>query len=366
MWREIRQRSTLRSWPDDAGQHAHIVWGCIESSSSTSGTVSTAVGSGRALDPSPEENVCLVGGEDVTFVSSDGSQSGDDNSNAEWLQLTQDIKVEMSAAAPSGYPTFSAEAPGTEDLQLQAGTCMQDYPAAPVQVGPKRPSFGTHPEFGPPPPRFAMQQAPNGWCVEEEDTTPGQPVAKYSVVQGAQLQLRMPASPSWGGAAPRPLPQMASLADAVTAPSRATHSRGAPPQSFEAVSSGMETPAITSSARKERPRPPKSKRQQGRVLAERIFSSQDGTVEEQESAERQFLEETLGDELLSSYAMKVLKCLRSEALQRDDASSRSEAMQRWINGDDASLIQAHNNRRLEGSLQLPSSPWPSFPPNASV
>jgi len=124
----------------------------------------------------------------------------------------------------------------------------------------------------------------------------------------------------------------------------------------DAAHSTTEIPAIESTAtvstKKERPRPPKSKRQQGRLLAERIFKAQEGSTYEQECAERQFLEETEGDELLSEYASKVLKCLRTEAFQRQ------------ANGEDASMTQAHIHRGVQGSApqpqQLPISPWPQL------
>lgn len=74
--------------------------------------------------------------------------------------------------------------------------------------------------------------------------------------------------------------------------------------------------SATSSGRSQRPRPSKFKRQQVKLLAERVFQAQVGTDEERESAERLFLEETSQDALLADYAWKVFNCLNAEAAQR--------------------------------------------------
>lgn len=71
-------------------------------------------------------------------------------------------------------------------------------------------------------------------------------------------------------------------------------------------------------SKKERLRPRKAKRMQGKLLAEIVFRAQNDTLERKERAEALFLNETLDNPALLDYASKVLLCLRSEASKRSD------------------------------------------------
>lgn len=340
MWRDMRQRSTQRSGPDGGRAHAHIVWGGIESPSSGSGTDSNRSGLsasqiGEKTSPVPSESGS------VAFYSSEGCTDSNHKSDAPTLLTAasgmQNMLIPLAAPTGSnaGYPMCAAPAPQKSVLQRMT------RPHTEGALSASQPSRHMQPPRG-----FPMQQASYSWCAEEAAVAPGPRMAKYDNGRAVHSgQLRMPPSwpgSAWGAAAPRPSGQMESQAFAVLA---------------EAAHSISETPAIgstaTASTKKERPRPPKSKRQQGRLLAERIFKAQGGSPYEQECAERQFIEETEGDELLSEYASKVLKCLRTEASQRQ------------ANGEDASMTQAHINRGLpQGHApqphQLPTSSWLQF------
>jgi len=67
---------------------------------------------------------------------------------------------------------------------------------------------------------------------------------------------------------------------------------------------------------KPRLRPPKPKRVQAKLLAERVFRSQNSTDAEKEDAESQFLRETSGDPVINEYAYAVLRALNTEAGER--------------------------------------------------
>jgi len=101
----------------------------------------------------------------------------------------------------------------------------------------------------------------------------------------------------------------------------AQHDEGAASSSQAADANSI--PAVSEAApaepsKKERLRPRKAKRMQGKLLAEIVFRAQNDTLERKERAEALFLNETLDNPALLDYASKVLLCLRSEASKRSD------------------------------------------------
>lgn len=104
---------------------------------------------------------------------------------------------------------------------------------------------------------------------------------------------------------------------------------GAAPTSNRVVPSHSPE-SLSVSKKKVRSRPPKPKRMKGKDLARLLFSVQDATSEEQEQAERYFLQATAGDPVLYEYSMSVLQSMKFEdgiALERDEENtptSRSE------------------------------------------
>lgn len=96
-----------------------------------------------------------------------------------------------------------------------------------------------------------------------------------------------------------------------------------PPSGLVAEGGGAVSSA-TVITKRERQRPPKSKRMQGKMLAELVVKAQDDTEERREQAEKQFMEATAEDPLLSEYARKVLRTLRSEAISKEAEAEKAE------------------------------------------
>lgn len=257
--------------------------------------------------------------------------------------------VLMATPTPGGYTGYLAEAPSPY------GCSPPSYGCAEPSYGCRdfrEPSYGSSHSFtAPPEGGWGAEGA--SWTVDEDDTPASQPPASVNfALQGqarggfflAQGVAAAPAppvgpapncapmlygpdyGPSWSEPGQRQRPMPASLP--LSAPpdglqdaepfasgpnsELASMPRSPAPSHCPQVAALVEQ-SSSSGSKKERPRPPKSKRQQGKLLAERMFKVLEGTMEEQEAAKKMFLEQTKEDALLAEYSRKVLKCLIDDA-----------------------------------------------------
>eukprot|EP00747_Dinoflagellata_sp_TGD_P171058 gnl/TRDRNA2_/TRDRNA2_204164_c0_seq1.p1 gnl/TRDRNA2_/TRDRNA2_204164_c0~~gnl/TRDRNA2_/TRDRNA2_204164_c0_seq1.p1 ORF type:complete len:413 (-),score=42.44 gnl/TRDRNA2_/TRDRNA2_204164_c0_seq1:245-1483(-) len=154
--------------------------------------------------------------------------------------------------------------------------------------------------------------------LEEAVVTPDQPDAQVAAAndgsQGFACRVRQPRPSGQGASGPLPTEE------------ESAESQG-PEMGELAPVEGGESKSDPTSQRKERPRPPKAKRTQGKMLAEMLFNAQNDTYERREQAERVFVEETRADPVLSAYACKVLHCMQSEAASLRATTGEDEPLE---------------------------------------
>lgn len=283
MWKDMRERTKAKARSTRSRSHPisldHVVWSTTSNSSSFDSNHSSSAASaftnssadvcteGKAQSPRKGAAAAMP-----ATTASSGSSSAVD-----WVQGEG---PGCAYAVPHGFVirnTFLELPDVPEDCQPEPAVARQNPTPAPQSAPAPQ---DVHP----------VSITPSRLAAIDQDTTEidalGTSLSELSVSDSAI------GVPSASGIAGGPVAQEAGACSSQPA-------EAAPQQ------------------KKSRPRPPKPKRVQGKFLAEMYFKAQLASDEARELAEQHFLKETSADPQLYDYAHSVLRCLNSEARDRE-------------------------------------------------